>query len=442
MFIQRPAENEVGKMETQELELVDLARQGDELAFGQLFEIHQSGAYNFACSILKNPEDAKDVTQEAFIKTFSGLSKLKDANRFSSYLYTTVRNLAFDELKRKSRFTSPELLESEEESYIFADPQRALLLSEQQAHVRTVVNNLPDDYRALLYLRELEDMSYDDISQVMGMPKNSVGVLLLRARLKFRQEFRMAHIDIDSVEKDCRDMLPLLSAYVDGELPDDKREMVEAHLEACPVCRMSVEEMTEASKSYRALIPLVPPSGIRENVLAKVGDFLKPRRIIPIKVLAISLTLFLAGGSAAGFAVFAYASTGGSDSVLKAGALRQIPHSILSIPSTSKVNATESDAPRTVIETTADNGLERGEEETPAQTPATPAACRICGGTGLVDCACANGRVLCANCGGDGWITYDPIEGIYTDCKFCVGGWATCTACGGRGKLDCPACGP
>jgi anti-sigma factor RsiW len=81
----------------------------------------------------------------------------------------------------------------------------------------------------------------------------------------------MSSVDVEKLSKECQTMLPLLSAYIDGELTDQERVKVEGHLDDCPLCRLALEEMTEASKSYRGLIPLIPLAGIRQAIESRMG---------------------------------------------------------------------------------------------------------------------------------------------------------------------------
>ncbi len=252
-------------------ELVALARDGDTASCGQLFERYQSKIYNFAYGIVGNRDDAQDIAQEAFVKVFQALPRMKTDARFSSYLYRTAHNAAIDTVKAKGRLASPEALDLEEESSLHADPERVALFKEQQAQVRGAAFDLSDEFRTVLTLRELQDLSYTEIAAILGIPKNTVGVVLSRARLKFKGAFRMSHVDVDKLTRECQKMLPLLSAYIDGELAPARREKVERHLDDCPLCRLALEEMQEASKRYRALIPLIPPAALKADVLGRIA---------------------------------------------------------------------------------------------------------------------------------------------------------------------------
>ncbi len=268
-------------MDIADEQLVTSARHGDASAYSSLFEKYQGGIYSFAYSLVRSSEDAKDIAQEAFIKVFEALPRLEERAKFSSYLYRTARNLAMDELSKQKRFGPPEQVDFEKDDHIYSDPQRSVLLQEQQSDVRRAAANLADDYRTVLALRELQDLSYDEISSVMEIPKNSVGVLLLRARLKFKQEFRMSQVDVEKLSKECKKMLPLLSAYVDNELSYEERARVQEHLDDCPLCRLTVEEMTEASKSYRGFIPVIPPPDLKADVFAQIQNQLSGEARIP-----------------------------------------------------------------------------------------------------------------------------------------------------------------
>ena len=254
-------------------QLVDLAQAGDAEAYGQLFERYQSKIYNFAYSILGHAEDARDVTQDAFIRVFEALPG-KSELEFQPYVYRTTRNLAYDIARTRGRFTgdSESALDTQVEPALEADPEGSSLFREQTAKVRAAITALPDDYRAVLTLREIDEMSYQQIADSLGMPRNTVGVMISRARLKFRGAFRMQYVDANRLAEECKGMLPKLSAYIDGELKPAEVAAVDEHLEGCPLCRLAVDEMREATKSYRAFIPLLPPIALKADVFSRLSQ--------------------------------------------------------------------------------------------------------------------------------------------------------------------------
>jgi RNA polymerase sigma-70 factor (ECF subfamily) len=264
-------------MDISDEQLVLRVKSGEFSLYQHLFERYQKQIYNFAYNILGSNEDAKDITQEAFVKVFEALPKIKKKLNFSAYLYKTTHNLAVDELKKRKRMGAPEILDVKEDTNIYSHPQKNLLLKEQQSQVRNAAMNLSEDYRTILTLKELDSLSYQQISFIMQIPKNQVGVLLLRARLKFKQEFRMAQIDVERLSKECRRMLPLLSGYIDNELTDKQKEKVKSHLKDCPFCQLALEEMLDASRTYRGIVPLIPPPTLKAEALEQINKQCKPK---------------------------------------------------------------------------------------------------------------------------------------------------------------------
>lgn len=252
------------QMELSDSQLAVMAGQGDANAYRRLFERYQHPVYNFVYRMVDNAEDASDIVQDAFIKIYSVLGR-QEIQNFSAYLYRTARNLAYDEMRRRSRFADVdhEVLVPEDPN-IYADPQRALLLGEQMDKVRQAAAGLNENQRAALILRELEGLDYDEMSQVMDSNRNAIGALLSRARLKFREELRMAHLQTEKVPPECEAVIARLSPYIDGELEPESAAEVESHVAQCTFCAAALDEMREASRSFRILIPVIPPADMAE----------------------------------------------------------------------------------------------------------------------------------------------------------------------------------
>ena len=107
--------------------------------------------------------------------------------------------------------------------------------------------------RLVLALRELEDRSYAEIGQLVGMKENAVAQLIFRARESLRLELRLAQVDPDRLPEDCRRYLPLLAAHLDGQLKGARQQETLAHLDGCERCQDALASMREASKRYRTL---------------------------------------------------------------------------------------------------------------------------------------------------------------------------------------------
>lgn len=259
-------------MEISDRELAILAGKGDEEAYRRLFERYQHPVYNFVYRLVDNAADASDIVQDAFIRMYAVLGS-KDIQNFSAYLYRTAKNLAYDEMRRRSRFVDvDEELLAPEDPNIYADPQRALLLGEQMETVRRAAMGLNENQRAALILRELEELDYDQMADVLESNRNAVGALLSRARLKFREELRMAQIQTESCPPDCEEIIALLSPFIDGELAAAEKDLVESHLEGCTFCLAALEEMKESSRSFRIFIPVIPPAGLAQAFSGSLSE--------------------------------------------------------------------------------------------------------------------------------------------------------------------------
>ncbi|MFA6001186.1 MAG: sigma-70 family RNA polymerase sigma factor [Thermoleophilia bacterium] len=259
-------------MDMSDGDLAALAGSGDAEAYRRLFERYQHPIYNFVYRLVGNAEDASDIVQNAFLRIYTLLGQ-KEIENFSAYLYRIAKNLAYDEMRRRSRFVDVdhEVLAPEDPN-IYADPQRALMLGEQIGKVREAVGNLNENQRAALILRELQDLDYDEMAQVLESNRNAVGALLSRARLKFREELRMAQVPTEEAPPDCEECIALLSPYIDGELMAEKKSWVESHLKDCTFCMAALDEMREASRSFRMFIPVIPPADMAQAFTGRLGE--------------------------------------------------------------------------------------------------------------------------------------------------------------------------
>ncbi len=183
-----------------------------------------------------------------------------DTLDLGAYLFATERNLFLKSIERAKRQepvdevpepTGPRPLED--------DPQGSTLLADQQERVRRANGALAPRQRLVLALRELEDRSYAEIGELVGLKENAVAQLISRARLRLREELRLVEVDRSKLPEECQALLPLLSSYLDGQLEGAAAERTVAHLESCELCQAALAAMREASRLYRALIPIPFP---------------------------------------------------------------------------------------------------------------------------------------------------------------------------------------
>jgi RNA polymerase sigma-70 factor (ECF subfamily) len=142
--------------------------------------------------VLRQPDDALDVVQDAFIKAHKHLDRFEGSSSFYTWLYRIVMNLAIDQLRKRKRTT--ELTEEAEEaegglaSRLLGNPGRALIDKEIRARIDAALTALSDNHRAVLVMRELEGLSYDEMAAVMGCSKGTIMSRLFHARKNMQKQ--------------------------------------------------------------------------------------------------------------------------------------------------------------------------------------------------------------------------------------------------------------
>lgn len=188
-----------GRDPVDDRELVESARKGDRDAFRTLFERYHRRAYALAFGVLRHPDDALDVVQDAFIKAHKYLDKFEGNSSFYTWLYRIVMNLAIDHLRKHRRQKPVELDEQHLEEGATADdsllpkilggnPGRALLDKEIRARIDQALGQLSENHRAVLVMRELEGLSYEEMAQAMGCSKGTIMSRLFHARKNMQRQ--------------------------------------------------------------------------------------------------------------------------------------------------------------------------------------------------------------------------------------------------------------
>lgn len=167
--------------------LVRLAATGDEQAYSKLVSAYRARLYNFVRTVVGNPEAAEDITQEAFVKAFFNLSKLKEPGRFKSWLFRIANNSALDLLRRK-KLPQADVDDSVHESYVDErNPEAGVVTRERTAHIRAALGKLKEDQRSILVMCDLQGLSYQEIAEVLRIPFGTVQSRIFYARKKLRE---------------------------------------------------------------------------------------------------------------------------------------------------------------------------------------------------------------------------------------------------------------
>ena len=180
--------------ETAELELVQRARDGDLAAFNSLVLRHQDAAYGLALRFLSSREAAEDATQEAFIRAYRAIGSFR-GERFRSWLFSIVANACRDELRRRRRRPQRSLDEARErEDRPDLDPpdpdptpEAQALSGELREALGRSLMQLPEDWRLVVVLSDVQGLSYEEIAESVGVPLGTVKSRLSRARARLRE---------------------------------------------------------------------------------------------------------------------------------------------------------------------------------------------------------------------------------------------------------------
>ena len=258
----------------------------DRAAWEELYAEYQPRLRAFGYRLTGSAHDADDLAQETFVRALPALDRLDpETVDLSAYLFATTKNLFLKQVERAKRAEpTADVPEPDLPTAIEDDPERSALLHRQQEEVRVANGRLDPRQRLVLALCELEDRSYAEIGELVGLNENAVAQLVFRARERLRTELRLVQVDPESLPEECRAFLPLLAQHLDGKLRGPKLETTLAHLETCERCQAALADMREAKRRYRAL--LLPPLGIPaedaraavEDELDRIGYWQRPPR--------------------------------------------------------------------------------------------------------------------------------------------------------------------
>ena len=174
-------------MQTNESELVSKAQNGDRNAFSELVHTHSQGVLNVVYRMCGNGDLAEDAAQEAFIQAWLRLSSYKEKASFRSWLYRIAVNTAIDMLRKEKRIL-PNTIEDLNLSDSRPGPEAMLASSERTELIREAVLTLPNASRAVLVLREYEDLSYQEIAESLEIPMGTVMSRLSYARKLLKEK--------------------------------------------------------------------------------------------------------------------------------------------------------------------------------------------------------------------------------------------------------------
>lgn len=167
--------------------LIDRALQGNALSFRHLVERHQSFVYSLAFRLVGNRDDAKDITQEAFIRLWRNLNRYNPDNKLTTWLYRIVTNLSLDMLKSARNKYSIRNPEAHDDVPVRHTADQYLIETELRTVVSMMASLLTPKQKAVFVLRDLEELTVDEVSEILSMSPGKIKSNLFLARKRMSE---------------------------------------------------------------------------------------------------------------------------------------------------------------------------------------------------------------------------------------------------------------
>ena len=169
--------------------LIQKAQKGDTNAFGTLVASYEKFIFNVACKMFSNSEDAADIAQEALIKAYKNIDKFDFNSSFSTWLYRITVNACIDEMRRRKGKDNISIDAEDEESGLTLQIEDTSLGAEERviqnetvSEVRMAIDKLSEEHKTVIILRDLQDMTYEQVAQTLDLSIGTVKSRLARAR--------------------------------------------------------------------------------------------------------------------------------------------------------------------------------------------------------------------------------------------------------------------
>jgi RNA polymerase sigma-70 factor (ECF subfamily) len=229
----------------------------------------QSTVFSFSMKVCGHREDAEDTMQEVLVKSLRYLREINDPQALAVWLYKVTRNRCWMS-RRRSKFAPQQTLSLQdlmpdgEELESLAQhgnhsPERQAISNQETAIIHRAVLRIPPQYRLILVLHDMEDLTTDEVAKITGLREGTVRVRLHRARLFVRRE--LAATDSKPRKKakrsraklECRHMFAGLSDYMDRRIDNLSCDRIQKHLDQCPPCVVFLEDLKRAVERCRTV---------------------------------------------------------------------------------------------------------------------------------------------------------------------------------------------
>lgn len=282
---------------------IDLLQRNTPEAINEALGLLQNTVYSFSMKVCGHPEDAEDTMQEVLFRSLKHLGKLQDPRALSVWLYTVTRNRCW-RMRRKTvnrsgrNLSIDELMPDDAELAALledtgASPEGNAAQAEEQAILQQAILRIPIALRMVLVLHDMEELTTEEVAQVLGLQPGTVRVRLHRARLAVCKEISRRPLASDAkaapaVRKvqrardgakkrptECRDLFAQLSEYLDGRVEPASCEEMERHIKGCPACVAFLGDLRRAIERCRELDVKCDPAVAKQLCAVFTREYLR-----------------------------------------------------------------------------------------------------------------------------------------------------------------------
>lgn len=245
-----------------------LVQRGDPDAMARAVALLQGTVYSFSMKVCGHREDAEDTMQETLLRVSPMLKKIANPKALAVWLYKVARSRCLMSRRRSKFAAQPDLslealMPDRADLLALADdrnknPERSLLGRESEASLRAAIDKLPPEYRLVLVLHDMEELSTEEVAKISRLKPGTVRVRLHRARLFLRNELSGSNPGKRKQmrrPRHCHEMFSALSDFIDEQLPQGMCKKLEEHMEGCQPCETFLASLRETVARCRDFQP-------------------------------------------------------------------------------------------------------------------------------------------------------------------------------------------
>jgi RNA polymerase sigma factor (sigma-70 family) len=265
--------------ESDEQALLQRLRNGEDAAFGELFELHAAAVRRLAQSLAADRSEAEDITAETFFRVLQALRRGAGPRDYvRAYLLTVARRVSWE--WHGARRDVP--VSDDELTFRAGAGADTHARTAEHSLITTAFTSLPERWRTVLWQTEVEGEQPAMVATHFGLSANATAALARRARQGLRAAYLQAHLSVNRGPDSCRAVVEKLGGFTAGSVTGAEAERIKAHLLGCVSCRATQDELRDVCSSLRAhagvLVLLVPAAGAAASgsgLLAGLGTTVK-----------------------------------------------------------------------------------------------------------------------------------------------------------------------